>query len=113
LKNPITCTACQKPLCFECHGGDCIPWSQTVNKVSALILVGLALACASCTAPDSATRALTGAGYKNVVLTGYRFTGCGEGDTFHTGFQAQGPTGQAVSGVVCSGILKGSTIRLD
>lgn len=84
------------------------------NKVSALILAGLlALGASGCTDTDKATTALQGAGYKDVQITGYRIFGCSDSDTFHTGFTATGPTGVRVSGVVCGGWLKGSTIRLD
>lgn len=68
---------------------------------------------AGCSSADEATRALTGAGYKNITTTGYRLFGCDENDGWHTGFEATGPSGQRVTGVVCSGVLKGATIRTD
>lgn len=68
---------------------------------------------AGCSSPDEATRALFGAGYTNITITGYQFFGCDDKDSFHTGFEATGPTGQRVTGVVCSGILKGATIRTN
>ena len=67
----------------------------------------------ACTAPDSATKALRAAGYTDIVITGHRFFMCGDRDTFSTGFKAKGPTGVFVTGAVCSGLLKGNTIRLD
>ena len=73
----------------------------------------LAIALCGCTSEDDANRALIGAGYTDVHLTGYRVFGCAKGDDFHTGFDAKGPTGVRVTGVVCSGWLKGSTIRTD
>jgi len=83
-------------------------------KKSLIVALSLIAALsAGCTSSGDATRALQGAGYTNIELTGYRFFGCGEDDTFHTGFQAVGPTGQRVSGVVCSGVLKGATVRID
>lgn len=78
-----------------------------------LILFAL-LAVAGCSNTDKATQALKGAGYTAIKITGYRWTGCGKDDTYSTGFEAKGPTGVPVSGVVCSGVMfKGSTIRLD
>jgi len=78
------------------------------------IIVGVAcMVLAACTNGDGAVRALEGAGYTNIKITGYRLTGCHDDDTFRTGFNATGPTGKNVTGVVCSGILKGATIRLD
>lgn len=79
-----------------------------------LMIAAIAVAAlAGCSSSDEATRALAGAGYKNITTTGYRFFGCDEKDEWHTGFEAVGPTGQRVSGVVCSGVLKGATIRTD
>lgn len=79
------------------------------------IIIGVlsVVVLAGCTASDEAVRALSGAGYAKIEVTGYRFFGCDEKDTFSTGFKAVGPTGQPVSGVVCSGLLKGATIRVD
>lgn len=72
---------------------------------------------AGCTDADGARRAVEAQGLKDVKITGYRFWGCSSGkdsdDTYHTGFEAKGPSGQQVTGVVCSGILKGSTVRYD
>lgn len=79
-------------------------------KVLAVLVL---LAVVGCTNEDHATRALRGAGYTDVAFTGYRLFMCSEDDMFATGFQAIGPTGQRVAGVVCSGFLKGATIRAD
>lgn len=76
-----------------------------------LALVSLLLA--ACTSQSDAERALKGAGYTDVQMTGYQVFACSNDDSFHTGFVAKGPTGQRVSGVVCSGWFKGSTIRMD
>lgn len=78
-------------------------------------VLAIAVLCllTACTAEDEATRALRGAGYKDVQFTGYRVFGCGKGDSWHTGFEATGPSGVKVSGVVCSGFMKGATIRTD
>lgn len=74
----------------------------------------LAILLAACTNEDGATKALHGAGYTEVHLTGYRWLMCGKDDTYATGFEAKGPTGVKVTGVVCAGLMfKGSTIRLD
>jgi hypothetical protein len=66
-----------------------------------------------CSDPDTAIRALSGAGYDNIAITGWRATGCSDSDDFATSFSATGPTGVRVTGVVCSGLLKGATIRTD
>jgi len=77
------------------------------------ILVLSVIAIVGCSSSDEATRALSGAGYKYINITGYKFFGCDEKDLYHTGFEATGPSGNRVSGVVCSGIFKGATIRTD
>lgn len=78
-----------------------------------LIVCAASALLSACSSPDEAMRALSVAGYKNVTTTGYAWFGCDEKDTFHTGFTAVGPNGQAVSGVVRSGFLKGATIRTN
>lgn len=76
-------------------------------------LLALVLALTACTQPVDATRMLRSAGYTDIRITGYSFFACSEDDTFATGFEAKGPTGQQVKGTVCAGLLKGGTIRLD
>lgn len=79
--------------------------------IATLCLASIFLA--GCTNSSEAQRALEGSGYTDVKIKGYAFFGCGQGDSFHTGFEAKGPTGRSVQGVVCSGVFKGATIRLD
>ena len=68
----------------------------------------------SCTNTKNAKRVLEISGYTNIEMTGYRFFGCsGDDEDFHDGFKAKAPNGEIVTGVVCSGVYKGSTIRLD
>ena len=52
-------------------------------------------------------------GVLNIEITGYAWLGCSEDDWYHTGFIAKAPMGANVSGIVCSGIFKGSTVRFD
>ncbi|ELW2864930.1 hypothetical protein QMI71_003251 [Salmonella enterica] len=77
-----------------------------------MLLILAAFATSGCTDADEATKVLVDSGYKDVKITGYSFTGCSKDDDFHTEFVAKGATGAEVRGVVCSGWLKGSTIRL-
>lgn len=80
-----------------------------MKKIAAIALMALALA--GCTREDQARNTLTGAGFKDIKITGYYFFGCSKDDTFHTGFTARSPSGQFVEGVVCSAVFKGATIR--
>lgn len=72
----------------------------------------LLLALAGCTDPKAAEKALLDAGYTHITVGGYDAFGCGQDDSYSTKFTATGPTGRPVVGVVCSGIGKGTTIRL-
>ena len=57
--------------------------------------------------------ALNAQGISNVTLTGYKFFGCASGEYYSTGFKGIGVNGKPVSGVICSGFLKGVTVRYD
>lgn len=85
----------------------CVRWT------AAIAIVGVcSITLPGCSDAPVAKRALEGAGYKNIILTGWGpFAGCSENDTFVTRFTAIGPTGIPVAGVVCSGWFKGATIR--
>lgn len=65
------------------------------------------------TQPEKAIRILSQQGYTNIEITGWRPMMCSDEDDFATGFQATSSNGSVVTGCVCSGIMKGSTIRLD
>ncbi len=65
---------------------------------------------------DGAARAVEAAGFTGVKPTGYGWFSCGVGesaDWWRTSFTATNQNGQQVEGVVCSSVLKGSTIRFD
>ncbi|STQ71485.1 hypothetical protein [Hafnia alvei] len=75
-----------------------------------LILIG-ALLLAGCTDPTEATKVLQDNGYTDIRIGGYSWLGCSENDQFSTEFIAKSSTGRDVKGVVCSGWMKGSTVR--
>lgn len=76
------------------------------------LVLATALLLSACTDAKGARRVLEDAGYQQVRTTGYALFGCGEGDVFHTAFEATAPSGRTARGVVCSGWFKGRTIRL-
>lgn len=78
----------------------------------AVLLLGVLAFLGVYTASDKARQVLEANGYTNVQTGGYGFFSCGEHDTFSTKFTATAPGRQTVSGVVCSGFMKGNTIRL-
>lgn len=77
------------------------------------IVIAAAVLISGCSDSTGAKRALEQSGYSDIQTTGYSFFGCDKNDAYHTGFIAKGPTGKPVEGVVCSGVFKGSTVRLD
>lgn len=81
---------------------------KTVLIVSISIF---SLLLASCTQPDRSLEILRSEGYQNVEITGYEIWGCSDDDWFRTGFKATRGDRQ-VKGVVCSGFLKGATVRI-
>ena len=80
--------------------------------VASVAILGMA-ALSGCTNEPRTIKVLTDMGYTNVEATGWRMFGCGEGDFYSTGFVATSVTGATVTGVVCAGLLKGTTVRFD
>lgn len=78
-----------------------------------VIIFGALLGPKACTRPNDTVRILASNGYTNIEITGWRPFIKSDSDTFSTGFRAVAPNGTVVTGAVCSGFLKGHTIRLD
>jgi len=75
------------------------------------VAVTLALALAACTSPSTVHSVLSAQGFTQITPQGYALFGCGQDDTFRTKFTAVSATGKPVTGVVCSGLFKGATVR--
>lgn len=71
----------------------------------------LSISCTSDNDFDKAKKQLKAQGYTNIKNTGYAYFCCDKNDKFSTGFEAIDKNGNKVEGCVCSGILKGITIR--
>lgn len=82
-----------------------------MTMMKKLLIVTTLVGLAGCSDPAGARKALEGAGYTDIEITGVAWTGCGQDDYEETGFKAKGPSGKQVEGAVCSGWPKGSTIR--
>ena len=82
-----------------------------INKIGMAIVACLALS--ACTDPDRAMTVTHSLGYKDVHITGYQFWSCGDDYAYHTGFEATGLDGSHVTGVVCSGVFKGASVKID
>ena len=83
---------------------------MTPARIAALAVA--AFAVAGCTDERGAILALDAAGYTSIQIGGYAWWDCDQKDQFRTRFTATGPTGKRVTGAVCSGWLKGYTIRI-
>jgi hypothetical protein len=62
---------------------------------------------------DGSQAILEEQGYTNITLQGFQGFGCGDDDTFAMRFSATNPSGRQVKGYVCSGYLKGYTVRFS
>lgn len=82
-----------------------------MKRLAILALAGLTLA--ACSDPKAAMKALDDAGFTDITVGGYAAWSCGKDDSYATKFTATNPRGKRVSGAVCSGWTKGSTIRFD
>jgi hypothetical protein len=52
-------------------------------------------------------------GFTDVTFEGPAPWRCGDGDTFSRSFTATAKDGAPISGTICEGLLKGSTIRFN
>ncbi len=82
------------------------------NDMKHLLLLA-PLALMGCTQPDKAVSVLHAHGFSSITTTGYKLFACSEDDIYATGFEATSITGNRVEGVVCSGALKGATVRVQ
>lgn len=74
------------------------------------------IVCISCTntsAFEKSKTQLEQQGYTDIRSTGYSFFCCDEKDTFSDGFTCKDKSGNVVKGCICSGLLKGITIRYE
>jgi len=79
-------------------------------KTNLLILTTAIVLCA-CTDVPGATEAIKNTGLEPIEVGGYDLFSCSEKETWSTKFVAQRADGTIVKGVVCRGLLKGSTVR--
>jgi hypothetical protein len=75
-------------------------------------VLGCGLLLAACSNEDRARRKLNDTGYGDIRVLGSAWFRCGFGQDA-TRFAARDPNGVPVTGVVCSGWLKGDVIERD
>ncbi|PPB90511.1 hypothetical protein [Acinetobacter baumannii] len=78
-----------------------------------LSVVFLSTLLFGCSSSNDAVKALKANGFIDIQTHGHAFFNCSKDDTFATKFTAKNKDGQKVKGAVCSGWLKGATIRYD
>ena len=79
-----------------------------------ITIIAFALMLSACGInTDTGTRALSASGFTNIKITGYAWIGCDKNDDFGSHFTATDVNGKSVTGSVCNGILKSTTIRID
>lgn len=86
------------------------------NILLVTIVVLSALFSGGCTDEETSYRVLADEGYTDIQLDGYSFFGCSEDDTYRTNFTATRETHNGireVSGVVCCGLWKACTVRVN
>jgi hypothetical protein len=85
--------------------------------VLAIILASMvSIVLTGCSDAPKTISVLSSQGYTDIDVLGFTWrsaVACSEDDQFRTSFTATSPAGKLVSGTVCSGWLKGATIRFD
>jgi hypothetical protein len=95
---------------FESSGTYNVYFGVIMKK---FLIIAAVVLLSACTNTTKAERVLNENGYTDIQMTGYSMFGCDKNDSFSDGFKAKSPSGKTVTGVVCSGWFKGSTIRFD
>ena len=100
-------------------GGDINLKTKDMNfkhNITKLVCISIFYLIISCTSNNDFLKGkeqLENQGYTDIVNTGYNAFCCDEKDNFSTGFKAKDKNGNEVKGCICSGILKGITIRFE
>lgn len=76
-----------------------------------LILFTIFMLAGCVTTQDEASDTLDKAGFTNIKVGDWSFTGCGNGDKHGREFTAANANGRQISGLVCCGNWKSCTIR--
>lgn len=78
-----------------------------------LLLAFVFVHCYPASDQDRASAVLEAEGYTEIHMTGWDYWGCGEDDFYTDGFIATSVNGSRVDGVVCCGLFKSCTVRID
>jgi len=81
--------------------------------IIAILFLITFIGCSSSSDFEKGKQQLENQGYTDVKNTGWSAFCCDEKDNFSTGFSCKDKSGKEVKGCICSGILKGITIRFE
>lgn len=85
-----------------------------MKKIILSLLIISITSCTSSSDFEKGKAILENQGYTEVENTGYDAFCCsGDSDSFSTGFRATGKHGEEIKGCICSGFMKGITIRYE
>lgn len=85
-----------------------------IGGISIVVISLIVAGMGGCAAdPNSSTRALNAMGIHDVRFGGYAWFACSKHDAFSSTFQGIGADGKPVSGAVCQGVFKNTTVRFD
>lgn len=84
-----------------------------MKKIIIAILFLITTSCTSSNDFEKGKQQLESQGYTEVKNTGWSAFCCDEKDSFSTGFSCKDKSGREVKGCICSGVLKGITIRFE
>ncbi len=86
------------------------------NTAAIVVILSIMIGCSALTIrPQLATRILTEQNFSDITIKPWGIQNafvCSEDDIFRARFSAKNISGKTVNGVVCSGIFKGSTVRV-
>ena len=89
---------------------------KTKALAFAKVMLAVVFLCGGCTNDNDFAKGkkqLEQQGYTDVKNTGYSAFCCDEKDTYSSGFTCKDKSGNVVKGCICSGIMKGITIRYE
>lgn len=93
--------------------GDNYPHTKMKKSIIIFSALTILIGCTNDTDFWKGKRQLENQGYTDIKNTGYSAFCCDEKDQFSSGFTGKDKNGNVVSGCICSGIMKGITIRYE
>lgn len=87
--------------------------AKKVTSIIWVVAISFSISCTNSNDFEKGKKQLENQGYTNVKPTGYAWFCCDEKDQYSNGFTAIDKNGNKVNGCICSGFIKGITIRFE